>query len=256
MCRFVAYSGEPIPLATLILDAPFSLASQARSPRLQRHGTSNPDGFGVAWYGRPGAGPERHRTARPLWQDEAFLGSLASIVAPTFVAHVRSATPGSEVHERNAHPFVSGRYAFAHNGSVEAFRDVAHGQLAARTSERRRAAIEGTTDSEALFALVLDALDAGYTPTRALAQVVDVVTSLSTPRRDRLNLVLTDGASVAALAWGDTLFTCQRPGSAVVASEPLDDDPRWQRVPDRSIVAVHDDGVVGTCQLDLGDDPR
>ncbi|MBL0803596.1 class II glutamine amidotransferase, partial [Streptomyces albidoflavus] len=53
----------------------------------------------------------------------------------------------------------------------------------------------------------------------------------------RLNLLLTDGRSIAATTWGDTLF--HRPGPAggrVVASEPYDDEPGWRAVPDRTLL--------------------
>lgn len=55
----------------------------------------------------------------------------------------------------------------------------------------------------------------------------------------RLNLLLTDGESITATAWGDTLWYLAEPGrGTVVASEPYDDDPRWQEVPDRTLLAA------------------
>ena len=52
----------------------------------------------------------------------------------------------------------------------------------------------------------------------------------------RLNLLACDGESIAATAWGDTLFLHLDEG-VLVASEPLDDRPGWRAVPDRSLVA-------------------
>ncbi len=38
---------------------------------------------------------------------------------------------------------------------------------------------------------------------------------------------------------GDTLWYLARPGGGtVVASEPYDDDPRWQEAPDRTLLAA------------------
>lgn len=55
----------------------------------------------------------------------------------------------------------------------------------------------------------------------------------------RLNLLLTDGRTIVATAWGDTLWYLAEPGRhAVVASEPYDDDPRWQEVPDRTLLTA------------------
>ncbi len=60
----------------------------------------------------------------------------------------------------------------------------------------------------------------------------------------RLNLLVTDGASIAATAWGDSLWYLAVPGDrTVVASEPYDDDPRWREVPDRTLLTADRSGV-------------
>ena len=41
-----------------------------------------------------------------------------------------------------------------------------------------------------------------------------------------------------ATTWGDTLSVLRRPDGTVIASEPYDDDPAWQEVPDRHLVDV------------------
>jgi glutamine amidotransferase len=51
----------------------------------------------------------------------------------------------------------------------------------------------------------------------------------------RLNLLACDGERLAATVWGDTLFLHLADG-VLAASEPLDDRPGWQAVPDRSLV--------------------
>ncbi|MGH8792797.1 MAG: class II glutamine amidotransferase, partial [Stackebrandtia sp.] len=54
----------------------------------------------------------------------------------------------------------------------------------------------------------------------------------------RLNLLAADGETLAAVAFGDTLFTRQDDDSIVLASEPFDDDPLWRETPpDRLVVA-------------------
>jgi glutamine amidotransferase len=83
-----------------------------------------------------------------------------------------------------------------------------------------------------LFALVLDQIDAGARPVDALAAVVDDVLTIT---KARLNLLLTDGHEIAATRVGNSLFVAH----ATVASEPLDDDPAWREVPDRSLVTAH-----------------
>jgi gamma-glutamyl hercynylcysteine S-oxide hydrolase len=41
-----------------------------------------------------------------------------------------------------------------------------------------------------------------------------------------------------ATVWGDTLFILRRDDGVVLASEPYDDDPAWEDVPDRHLVDV------------------
>ena len=81
----------------------------------------------------------------------------------------------------------------------------------------------------------MDRLDAGLSMPDTLGEVIALVTART---GGRLNLLLTDGESVAATAWGNSLFTARRGESFVVASEPIDDDDGWRRVPDRTLVTA------------------
>ena len=243
MCRFLAYLGPPVTLDALLLAPERSLLRQSYDPQYQRHGRMNADGFGVGWWD-PARRPEpaRYRTTRPMWTDRSFASVAGLIEAPAVVASVRSAAPGMPVDESNTHPFTSGRWLFAHNGEVEGFRGEAGTRLRRMVSDERLAAIDGSTDSELLFALALDRLDAGATPGRALVEVIAAVTEVTT---GRVNLVLSDGERVAATAHGDTLFVLGGTGRVVVASEPYDDDPGWQRVDDGALV----EGIPGEVSM-------
>jgi gamma-glutamyl hercynylcysteine S-oxide hydrolase len=53
-----------------------------------------------------------------------------------------------------------------------------------------------------------------------------------------MNLLLTDGNTVAATTYGDTLVTRRELDGVLVASEPTDDEPGWERVPAASLVVV------------------
>ena len=65
MCRHLAYLGPPVPLAALLLEPPHALLRQSWAPRDMRGGgTVNADGFGVGWYPEPG-GRRRSATAAP-----------------------------------------------------------------------------------------------------------------------------------------------------------------------------------------------
>ena len=233
MCRFVAYLGPPLTLEALVLQPPHSLLRQSWAPRHQGRGLLNADGFGVGWYDpRQRPEPARYRTARPLWADRSFASFAGLVSSPAVMAAVRSATPPSPVEESGSPPFTAGPWLFAHNGAVDGFHSGLGPGLRRLVSDARALVIEGASDSEVLFALVLDRLDAGARPAEALVDVVALVLERATAR---LNLVLTDGQEVAATAVGNSLFLREDPASVVVASEPFDDEPRWAPVPDGSV---------------------
>ena len=244
MCRHLAYVGPPVALRTLLFDAPHALVRQARTPRFQRSGRDNPDGWGVAW----GTDPrDRYRSADPMWDDSSFAGERES----SFVfAAARYASPGSVRDERNSAPFVAEGWAFSLNGFVSGFRDGFGDVLRALLTPKRRRAIEGDTDSEVVFALVLDRLDAGATPGEALGDVTRIVRAEST---GALNLLLSDGERIAATALDNSLSV--RAGNGMlVASEPLDDGDSWVEVDNGSLV---ENDLVGPIPglAPLGDPP-
>lgn len=245
MCRFLAYLGPPASLHSLLFAPEHSLVRQSFAPRHQRHGRVNADGFGVGWYDRSvRPEPARYRRDRPIWSDRS-LASMAPLVrSDAVLAAVRDATPPAAVEESGSPPFTAGRWLFAHNGAVTGFAGEAGARLRRRVSSRRLAGLEGSADSEVIFGLVIDALDGGAGLGDALGAATAEVLAV-TPAR--LNLVLTDGEAVAATALGDTLFVLDRGGLAgqgvVVASEPSDDDDRWERVPEASLVVVTSAGV-------------
>ncbi len=226
MCRHLAYVGPPVVLRSLLFDAPHALVHQARNPKYQHAGRDNPDGWGVAWHD---TAFERYRSAQPIWDDTRFAGTE---LAPALLAAARYASTGSEPEVRNSAPFVSGAWAFSLNGYVAGFRDGFGQQLRSEVSHRRAAAIQGDTDSEVLFALVLDRLDAGASPGEALIAVVHRV-RVESP--GPLNLLLSDGHDLAATALDNSLFV-RLDGGRLVASEPLDDGDSWVEVDNCSLV--------------------
>lgn len=248
MCRFLAYLGPPVTLECLVSVPDHSLVHQSYAPRHQRHGRVNADGFGVGWYDRAvRAEPARYRSDRPIWSDRSLASMSGLVRSGAVVAAVRDATPPANVEESGSPPFASGPWLFAHNGAVEGFADGSGVALRQRVSPNRLAGIEGASDSEVVFALVLDALDLGADVEEAVARALSTVESVAPAR---LNVVLTDGLAVVASACGDTLFLLDDPWrgeprgrATVVASEPYDDDPRWVSLPDRSIVRIDVEGA-------------
>lgn len=238
MCRHLAYLGPARSLASLLYDPPHSLEEQSWKPLRQRAGAMNADGWGVGWWD-PSVRPEpaRYRTAAPMWTDRSFRSVSEVVRTGACLAAVRSATPPSPIVETGNAPFSSERWLFSLNGYVRDFRGPTGVTLRKAVSEERSVAIEGSSDSEVLFALTLDALDAGATPEQALASVIGRATALS---ECFLNLLLSDGQAIVATTWGNSLSTIQGAGLAdegvLVASEPLDDERLWADVPDHSVV--------------------
>ncbi len=246
MCRHLAYLGAPVRLGRLLTDAPHALIEQARRPRFQTSGTANPDGWGVAWYEAGSASPRHHRSAEPIWADPARDTLATAAAAGPVVAAVRLASPGSPVEVSGSAPFVAGRYAWSLNGIVDGWHDGVGDELRRLVTPRRAAGIVGVTDAETLFALALDALDAGAPPVDALASVVATVGARAS---GRLNVLLTDGDTVVATAWGNSLFAHAVNGSTLLASEPLDRDDAWSRVDDRTLLAATTAGLAPPVRL-------
>ncbi|MET7396132.1 ergothioneine biosynthesis protein EgtC [Dactylosporangium sp. NPDC005572] len=230
MCRHLAYLGPPVPLAGPLFDAPHSLAQQSWAPKDMRGGgTINADGFGIGWYAD--GSPVRYRRDRPLWSDADLPAIAASITSGAFLAAVRSATVGMPVTEAAAAPFAGDGWFFSHNGRVTGWPD-----SVAQLALPPLLTLEAPTDSALLWAVVRARLRAGMPPGDALLDVVALV-SAAAPG-SRLNLLLTDGTTIAATTCGHSLSVHAGPGRVLVASEPLDPSPAWQPVPDGTLLTA------------------
>ncbi|WP_279328399.1 ergothioneine biosynthesis protein EgtC [Streptomyces sp. OS603R] len=236
MCRHLAYVGPAESLGALLVGPSHGLYRQSWAPRRQRHGTVNADGFGVGWYAEGDPVPARYRRAGPVWADLSFTDLARVVRTEALLAAVRDATLSGADAEAAAAPFASGAWLFSHNGAVPGWPG-SLASLAATLPAEDLLSLEARNDSAFVWALVLARLRAGDAMGQALADTVAEVAAASP--QARLNLLLTDGATVAATAWGDTLWYLARPGGGtVVASEPHDDDPHWQEVPDRTLLAA------------------
>lgn len=237
MCRHVAYVGEPLTLGAILAEPPHGLVRQSWNPRRQRYGTVNADGFGVGWYADGDPVPARYRRAGPIWADPSFTDLARVVRTGALLAAVRDATlPGADG-EAAAAPFAAGPWLFSHNGAAPGWPD----SLAATAAELPAVellSLAARTDSALVWALVLHRLRAGDEAGRALADVVRAVAAAAPGAR--LNLLLTDGRTIHATAWGDTLWYLPGPAGrgTVVASEPYDDDPAWREAPDRTLLTA------------------
>ncbi|MEU9207308.1 ergothioneine biosynthesis protein EgtC [Streptomyces sp. NPDC048415] len=251
MCRHLAYVGPAVPLGRLLVEPPHSLYRQSWAPRRQRHGTVNADGFGVGWYADGDPAPARYRRTGPIWGDQSFADLARVVRAGALLAAVRDATVGGADGEAAAAPFAAGPWLFSHNGAVLGW----PGSLAPLVQGLPAVellSLEARCDSALVWALMLHRLRGGDDESQALADTVLEVAEAAPG--SRLNLLLTNGGTISATAWGDTLWYLNEPGHhTVVASEPHDDDPRWQEVPDRTLLTASRTEVLLTPLKDMTD---
>ncbi|MDB1090381.1 ergothioneine biosynthesis protein EgtC [Streptomyces sp. ACA25] len=234
MCRHLAYLGPPRTLAELLTAPPHSLYQQSWAPLRQRHGTVNADGFGIGWYPpEDGTEPARYRRAVPIWADPNLPDLTRTIRSAAVLAAVRSATAGTSQDEAAAAPYRTGRWLFSHNGAIDDWTGLP-ADAGLRLDAAELLAMEASCDSALLWVMVSRRLRAGDTPGDALAAVVRQ-TRAARPGA-RLNLLLTDGRSIAATRHGDTLWYRAAADRVTVASEPSPTPDGWREAPDQSLL--------------------
>ncbi|WP_030547951.1 ergothioneine biosynthesis protein EgtC [Streptomyces albus] len=237
MCRHVAYLGPAVPWRDVLVTPGHGLYRQSWAPRRQRYGTVNADGFGVGWYADGDPVPARYRRAGPIWADQSFADLARAVRTRALLAAVRDATEAGADGEAAAAPFADGPWLFSHNGALTGW-PASAAPLAAALPPEDLLTLPARCDAAFVWALVRHALRRGDSLGDALSAAVGELAAAAPG--SRLNLLLTDGTTVAATAWGDTLWYLADPAArrTVVASEPYDDDPRWTEAPDRTLLTA------------------
>ncbi|MEW2122165.1 ergothioneine biosynthesis protein EgtC [Streptomyces sp. NPDC007259] len=236
MCRHIAYLGPPVALGEVLTRPAHALVRQSWEPRRQRNGTVNADGFGVGWYADGDPVPGRYRRQGPVWGDQTFADLARVVRSHALLAAVRDATGADPDGEAAAAPFAGDGILFSHNGAVKGWPG-SMASVAATLPPAELLRLTARCDSALVWALVLHRLTEGDALAQAVADTVAEVAEASPG--SRLNLLLTDGETIVATAWGDTLWHLTEPGRhTVVASEPYDDDPRWYEVPDHTLLTA------------------
>jgi glutamine amidotransferase len=212
MCRVFAYLGDPVPLHGPLFEAENSLVTQSVAARLMS--LLNIGGFGLtAWdaYSHDPTRPYTYRTPGVPVFDRNLSALAEKVRATAAIAHVRGVIydPGQTVGPQNLHPFrfPGARVALAQNGDLYGFGDMRYDMLEF-VEPRLARMIEGTTDTEWVYALLLSQLDDPFGHADAEA-LVDAATQTLTILRDLrqgrgietqspVNLVLGDGDSLVA----------------------------------------------------------
>jgi predicted glutamine amidotransferase len=145
MCRWLAYSGSPLSLETILYKPKHSLIDQSLHSEL--------DGFGIGWYTDFARSPGVYRSIEPAWNDKNLRDLSEHIMSPVVFAHIRAAI-GSPVQETNCHPFRHGRWLFMHNGFIAEFAKVKR-DLVLAIDPSLFPLMEGSADTEVMFHLAL-----------------------------------------------------------------------------------------------------
>lgn len=239
MCRHLGYLGATTSVGSLLTRGEHSLRTQSFAPTDMRGGgTINADGFGVAWWDGDDT-LRSYRNPMPIWTDPAVDDALPQLESTSVIAAVRSATVGMPVERSACAPFTDERWAFSHNGVVFGWPE-SLAELWAEIPPTDALMLPAPTDAAGLW-IVLRNLLRTHDPESALRILVREV--LARSPRARLNFLLSDGTSMYATAVHHSLSVLQTDDSVTIASEPVDDDPEWISIDDRSIVVATATGV-------------
>ena len=261
MCRWMAWSGQPLLIEELLFKPRHGLVDQSLHSRMGVD-TTNGDGFGLGWYGS-GGGPAVYHSVSPAWGDANLRDLAAHIESPLFIAHVR-ATTGTAIQQTNCHPFRHGRWLFVHNGVIAGFQAMRRDLTLAVDPELFQG-IAGSTDSEVIFHLALTfGLDAD--PVRAMERAIGFIEATadrhgidnavqaslgltdgerlwgfrySTERKSRTLFISHDAAAITRLHPENPRLQRLHDEDRVVVSEPLADLAGvWDEIPETSVLVV------------------
>ncbi|MDM9584507.1 ergothioneine biosynthesis protein EgtC [Nostoc sp. GT001] len=251
MCRLLAYLGSPISLEHILYKPEHSLIVQSSQPREMISEVVNADGFGVGWYhSQKDTDPFIYKNTLPIWNDINLPSLSRYVESKCVLAYVRSATPGQAVDFANCQPFNHQQQLFIHNGRIENFRKTLHRKIRSTLTQEFYEKINGSTDSEHIFALLLSQSQINKHRPPEYALRTTLLTLLEMAKRYQveasLNVIFSDGHRLIASRFATTspppsLYWIRDdptfPQSVIIASEPLFLG-NWIACPENSIISV------------------
>jgi len=262
MCRLLGYLGPPTPLDRVLYKPEHSLIVQSYVPREMTSGVVNADGFGVGWYrAERDINPFTYKSTLPIWNDINLPELSRYVESECVLAYVRSATPGQALDLSNCQPFRENRLLFIHNGFITNFRKTLYRPIRDRLSDEVYQSVNGTTDSEHIFALFVNEMRSlsDPAPEKALSATLMTLTELARSQDVSFsaNIIISDGYHLLAsrFAYGTsapTLYWLRDdptyPNAVIIASEPLFTG-NWNSCPNSSILSVGEDLEIHIHQL-------
>jgi glutamine amidotransferase len=252
MCRLLGYLGPSVPLNSLLFQPDHSLVVQSYQPWEMNNGLVNADGFGVGWYHPQREGnPFVYKNTLPIWSDTNLPSLSRYVESGCILASIRNSTSSQGLDISNCQPFIFQNFLGVHNGQIENFQHLRR-PLSDRLSDIAYQSIQGNSDSEHVFALLLHEWQAN--PSAGLVQALDsalfTLDELAKSQQVAItaNMLVTDGHCLIAarFASGTTapslywLPNVAFPEAVIVASEPLFAGS-WHRVPEQTLLSVTED---------------
>ncbi|MEG3974534.1 ergothioneine biosynthesis protein EgtC [Microcoleus sp. herbarium8] len=256
MCRLLGYLGGPILLDSILYKPEHSLIVQSYEPREMTSGVVNADGFGIGWY-HPHleTDPFTYKNIQPIWSDLNLPSISRYVESGCAIGYVRSATSGQSVDLSNCQPFGYDRLLFVHNGFVKNFRQTLYRPIRDRLCDNVYQSINGTTDSEHIFALFVNELtEKNLTLQAALQNSLKILADLAKVQQIEFsaNIIISDGHQLVASRFASqkaapSLYWVRDdlnfPNSVIIASEPLFAG-NWHECPEDSIISTGVDGDI------------
>lgn len=252
MCRLLGYLGSPIHLERILIKPEHSLVLQSYQPQEMTAGLLNADGFGIGWYGEEQHNlPYTYKNILPIWNDANLPQLGRYIKSSCYLGYVRSATSVLSVDMINCQPFSHQNLLFIHNGFIDDFRQTLYRPIRNQLHDFAYQRIEGTTDSEHIFALIVNELetDSQLSLQQALKNTIIRLVKLAKPQEINFsaNIILSDGQEIAACRYSNrktspTLYYTKSNSASeavIIASEPLFDGD-WIACPEQSLLGVED----------------
>lgn len=139
-------------MSSVVTEPKHGLLQQSMNATDPNSVSVNADGFGIVWYAHDISPlPACYKEVTPAWNNQNLKQIARVVKSPCIFAHVRAASAGVVV-QTNCHPFCYRNISFMHNGTVPYFTSIKKRMLH-RISENAYDLIQGTTDSEMIFAL-------------------------------------------------------------------------------------------------------
>ncbi len=227
----------------------------------QSHG--NPDGWGIAWLDDE----SWHIFKEPLalYKSGRAMELIRRIIqGKIIVSHVRLASTGVPRLE-NTHPWLYKGWVFAHNGTISKL------DLLRFLREDYRAGLEGDTDSEVFFHLIVQEANEVGDPIEGIRGAISKIVG-NNIGFSSLNFIASDGERLYALRYARshldyyTLYYIERPceglelrrlsketrqlismklasgeKAVIVASEIMSNEPYWRLIPNKHLALIDRD---------------